>query len=305
MITMAEHMSLLEFLSELLTNEQARDWYAEDPDAALKYYGLDDLSPADVRDALVLLEDNQTADFDRDHNTGWDGPSHSGRNDDDNDRDDDRDDDRDHGGRDHDDNGGDDHRAAVETINRYITNNFVNDRDTIVDNSTNQQIDTHGGDFDQDIDVDSVVATGDGAVAAGGDITDSNIVSGDDNQVGDGNVRGNDNVVGDDNNVVSGDDNTTAFGDGDANNASFEDVEVGGGGAISVGGDASGSYDVDDSFNESEETTTNNTDFEDSFNQDNDSTENSHNDTDTDIDTDSHNESVSHVGSHNTVDIDA
>jgi hypothetical protein len=309
MITMAEHMSLLEFLRELLTNEQARDWYAQDPDAALKYYGLDDLSPADVRDALVLLEDNQTANFDRDYNTGWDGPSHSGRHDDDNDRDhgrdNDRDDDRDHGGRDHDDDhGGDDHRAAVETINRYITNNFVNDRDTIVDNSTNQQIDTHGGDFDQDIDVDSVVASGDGAVAAGGDIRDSNIVSGDDNQVGDGNVRGNDNVVGDDNNVVSGDDNTTAFGDGDANNASFEDVEVGGGGAISVGGNASGSYDVDDSFNESEETTTNNTHFEDSFNQDNDSTENSHNDTDTDIDTDSHNESVSHVGSHNTVDID-
>ena len=108
---MAEHMSLLEFLRELLTNEQARDWYAEDPNAALKYYGLDDLSPADVRDALVLLEDNQTADFDRDHNTGWDGPGHSSRNDDDNDRDHGRDDDRDggrDGGRDHDDDNGSD-----------------------------------------------------------------------------------------------------------------------------------------------------------------------------------------------------
>ena len=300
---MAEHMSLLEFLRELLTNEQARDWYAEDPNAALKYYGLDDLSPADVRDALVLLEDNQTADFDRDHNTGWDGPGHSSRNDDDNDRDHGRDDDRDggrDGGRDHDDDhGSDDHRAAVETINRYITNNFVNDRDTIVDNSTNQQIDTHGGDFDQDIDVDSVVASGDGAVAAGGDIEDSNIVSGDDNQVGDGNVRGDNNVVGDDNNVVSGDNNTTAFGDGDANNASFEDVEVGGGGAISVGGDADGSYSADDSFNETETTTTDNTHFEDSFNEDNDETSNSHNDTDTDVDSDSHNTTHNDSNSHN------
>jgi hypothetical protein len=290
MITMAEHMTLLEFLRELLTNEQARDWYADDPDAALKYYGLDDLTPADVNDALVLIEDNQTANFDRDYNTGWDGPSHSGRNDDD----------RDHGGRDHDDDhGGDDHKAAVETINRYITNNFTNDRDTIVDNSTNQQIDTHGGDFDQDIDVDSVVASGDGAVAAGGSIEDSTIVSGDDNQVGDGNVRGNDNVVGDDNNVVSGDNNTTAFGDGDANNASFEDVEVGGGGAISVGGNASGSYDVDDSFNDTDTTTTTHNEFEDSFNEDNDDTRDSFNESHQDNDTDSHDSTHTDSNSHN------
>jgi hypothetical protein len=286
MIAMSEPMTLLEFLRELLTNEQARDWYADDPDAALKYYGLDDLSPADVHDALTLIEDNQTADFDREYNTGNNEvhfpspppvPAHYE---------------------------GGDHEAAVEYLNRYITNNYVNDQDTIVDNSTNQQIDTHGGDFDQDIDVDSVVASGDGSVAAGGDIDGSTIVSGDGNQVGDGNVSGHDNVVGDGNNVISGDGNTAAFGDGDANSASFDDVSVGNGGAISVGGNASGDYDVEDSFNETDTTVTNHTEYDDSFNEDNDSTSNSFNESHSSTDVDSHDESVSHVGSHNDVDID-
>jgi hypothetical protein len=62
---MAESLSLLEFLKELLTNVQLRDYFAEDPQGALHEYGLDDLSPADVHDALVLAEDNQTADFSR------------------------------------------------------------------------------------------------------------------------------------------------------------------------------------------------------------------------------------------------
>jgi hypothetical protein len=288
MITMAEPMTLLEFLRELLTNEQARDWYAQDPEAALKYYGLDDLSPADVHDALVLVEDNQTADFGREYNTGHNDthfaspppvPAH------------------------HDNDGGSDHERAVEYLNRYITNNYVNDNDTIVDNSTNQQIDTHGGDFDQDIDVHSTVASGDGAVAAGGDIDGSTIVSGDHNQVGDGNVSGDGNIVGDGNAVINGDGNTAAFGDGNANNASFDDVHVGGGGAISVGGNASGSYDVDDSFNETETTTTNHTEFDDSFNQDNDHTDGSFNESHSDVDVDSHNESVSHFQSDNNVDL--
>ena len=89
--------------------------------------------------------------------------------------------------------GGGGHKAAVEHLSRFITNNFIDDRDTTVDNSVNQQIDTGGGDFDQDIDIDSNVASGDGAVAAD-DITDSNVVTGDDNVVGDGNVTGDGNV---------------------------------------------------------------------------------------------------------------
>ena len=279
---MTSSTSLIDLLLNLLRDPQALAAYQEDPQGFLSSCG--NVSPADVHDALLLLQDSQDADFSRDYNTGGNdvagahipapSPAHDGES---------------------------DHEAAVRYLNTYITNNNIDDRDTIVDNSVNQQVDTHGGDFDQDIDVHSTVASGDGAVAAGGDIEDSTIVSGDDNQVGDGNVRGNDNVVGDNNDVISGDDNTAAFGDGDANSASFEDVNVSKGGAISVGGDANGSYDVDGSFNETETTTTNTTEYDDSFNQDNDTVENSFNETSTEVDTDSHDKTHNDTLSHNTV----
>ncbi|WP_222595703.1 IniB N-terminal domain-containing protein, partial [Pseudonocardia asaccharolytica] len=71
---MAESISLLDFLLKLIGNDsesiQLRDWFAEDPDAALAHYGLTDLSAEDVHDALVLIEDNQTASFDREFSTG-------------------------------------------------------------------------------------------------------------------------------------------------------------------------------------------------------------------------------------------
>ena len=165
---MAEHLTLMEFIQRLLSDEQTRDWFAENPDAALRHFGLDNLSPEDVRDALVLIEDNQTASFDREYNTGWNGSGHSsGRDHDDRGGRDDHDgpdnDDRDgRDGRDHDDrdgHGGDDHRAAIETINRYVNNTYTDDRDTIVDNSTNQQIDTRGGNFDQAVGPDTVAVT--------------------------------------------------------------------------------------------------------------------------------------------------
>ncbi len=160
-------MSLLEYIRELLFNDEAREDFADNPEKALDDNGLGHLSADDVHDALVLMQDDdQDADFSRDYDTGGNhiAPAPAPHHD------------------------GDDHESAGDYINRYITNNYVNDQDTIVDNSTNQQIDTGGGDFDQDIDIDSTVASGDGAVAAGDDIEDSTITSGDDNQVGDGNV---------------------------------------------------------------------------------------------------------------------
>jgi hypothetical protein len=228
---MAESLSLLEFLKELLTNVQLRDYFAEDPQGALHEYGLDDLSPADVHDALVLAEDNQTADFSRNYDTGHNSvqftppppPAHHSYA-----------------------TPAESHEAAVQYLNNYVTNNYVDDRDTTVDNSINQQIDTHGGDFDQDIDVHSTVASGDGAVAAGDDISGSTITTGDDNQVGDGNIRGDGNVVGDGNHAVTGSDNTTAFGNGNATSTDVGgDVNVGEGGAFASGGSAA----VDNSDN--------------------------------------------------------
>lgn len=285
---MAEHMSLLEFLQELMSNQQARDWFANEPDAALTHYGLANLSPTDVHDAVVLSQDTQTADFDREYNTGHNAAfappppvaSH---------------------------HAGGDHEAAVDYLNQYITNAYVNDQHTIADHPANHQVDRyHGGDFDQDIDVDNTIATGDGAVAVGGDVEDSEIVTGDDNVVGDDNVTGDGNVVGDGNQAVTGDDNTTSFGSGDATSTSVGgDVNVSNGGAFSSGGDATGEYDVDDSFNETETTTTTNN--EDSFNQDNDidTDVNSHNDTETTTDIDSHDEIETNVGSNNDTDFHA
>jgi len=286
---MTTSTSLLDLLLNLFRDPEAMAAFKDDPNGYLAPCG--DISPDDVHDALMLLNDNQDADFDREYNTG---SNHSGGN---------------HvhvppppAPEKHE--GESDHEATVRYLNTYVTNNYVDDRDTIIDNSVNQQIDTGGGDFDQEIDIDSTAATGDGAVAAGDDIEDSNIVTGDDNQVGDGNVSGDGNVVGDDNDVVSGDDNTTSFGDGDANSTSLEDVEVSDGGALAVGGNATGEQDIDGSFNDTTTSTENNTEFDDSFNQDNDDTSGSFNETETDVDTDSHDTTHTDVQSHNNVAID-
>src|SRR5690349_17799523 len=263
---MTTSTSLIDFLLSLLRDPDALAAYQDDPEGYLASCGLEGISPAEVHDALVLIEDNQEADCSRDYNTGG---NHSGTV---------------HvpptPPAPHPAPGQSEHEAAIQYINNYVTNNFVDDRDVITDNSINQQIDTGGGDFDQDIDVDSVVAAGDGSVAAGGDIDGSTIVTGDDNQVGDGNVRGDGNLVGDDNDgnlvgdgdgnvAVTGDDNTTSFGSGDATS-----VDVGGdlsaddGSSIAIGGDSSvdnSDNSVNDSFNDNSDNSTN-----DSFNDETD-----------------------------------
>jgi hypothetical protein len=219
---MTTSTSLIDFLLSLLRDPEARAAFQADPGGYLSSCGLDDLTPADLHDALVLLQDNQDADFSRDYNTGGNqvhvpapAPAPAPEP------------------------GESDHDAAITYLNNYITNNHIDDRDTIVDNSVNQQIDTGGGDFDQDIDVDATVASGDGAVAAGDDIEDSEVVTGDGNQVGDGNVAGEGNVVGDGNEAVTGHDNTTSFGSGDATSTEVgDDLSVGDGSAFASGGDA-------------------------------------------------------------------
>jgi hypothetical protein len=230
-IMTAATTSLMDFLRALLTDSELREDFANDPQGTLDEHGLGNLSPEDIHDALVLSEDNQDGDFSRDYNTGHNAinvvtppppPHHDYAT------------------------AAESHEAAVQYLNNYITNNYIDDRDTITDNSVNQQIDTGGGDFDQDIDIDSTVASGDGAVAAGDDIKDSTITTGDDNQVGDGNVRGDGNVVGDNNEAVTGDHNTTSFGEGDATTTTIGgNVTVGEGGAFGSGGDVT----VDNSDN--------------------------------------------------------
>jgi hypothetical protein len=284
-----EAMTLLEFIQKLITDADLRNLFAEDPEQALADNGLEDVTEADVQDALTLIDDGQTADFSRNYDTGGNSIDYSGADIGSHNRSDDGD---------HDDDGGG-HSAAVEHISRFITNNFVDDRDTIVDNSVNQNIDTDGGDFGQDIDIDSNVASGDGAVAAD-DIDNSDIVTGDDNVVGDDNVSGDGNVIGDGNQVVSGDDNTTSFGEGDATSLDVDgDLTVDDGSALSVGGSStvdnsdnstndSGNTDIDnsvhDSFNDNREF-----DIDDSFQDNSDNSDSSDNSQDNSVDLDIHN----------------
>jgi hypothetical protein len=149
--------------------------------------------------------------------------------------------------------------GAIESINHYTNvlnvteQSFedndvttIDDRDTTVDSSVNQNI-TAFGDVNQDFDNDVVsgdgavaagddsqVNTGAGAVQAGDDIEDSTIATGD---VG-GSVTGDnyDSIVGDDNNVI--DDSSVgaaAFGDGDATNVDADNALLGDGTLVDGG----------------------------------------------------------------------
>ncbi|GAA3045870.1 hypothetical protein GCM10010464_07620 [Pseudonocardia yunnanensis] len=279
---MAQPMTLLEFLRELTTNEQARDLYAANPEATLSHYGLDNLSPADVHDALVLIEDNETAQYTAGHFDAQFAPpppvpmSHAGG----------------------------EHEAAVDYINRYVSNDYDSDRDSNGDNFLDQNV-RNSGIFDQDVDVDALGASGNGAVVADDGITDSAVVSGDENQVGAGNLSGDNNVVGNGNATVGGDGNTIAFGDGEANTSALEDVGISHGGALSVGAVATGAYDADGSFNDVDASTRNSTEFDGSFNTDNDSANDSFNEYSTDNEIDSHTHTHNDNQSHNNLDIDS
>ncbi|ALE79670.1 hypothetical protein WY02_15885 [Pseudonocardia sp. AL041005-10] len=271
---MAQHLSLVEFIKLLLGNSsesiKVQDWFQKDPNAVLHYYGLSELSPEDIRDAIVIAQDNDTVSFDRHYDTGfsWDsGKGGWGWNE---------------GKGDHGDHG---HKAAASHENVHVKDVWhtenIDDRDTVVDNSVNQNVDTHGGDFRQDIDIRSTSASGDGAVAAGGDIDGSTITT------------GNGNVVGDDNNVVKGDGNTTAFGEGSATKTG--DISADKGGAVSIGGNANGSHDATNSFNDTHNESHSSVDIDDSYNTD-DSTE-----THTSVDNNSH--THTDIGSHNDLDL--
>ncbi|MFC4946863.1 IniB N-terminal domain-containing protein [Pseudonocardia sp. GCM10023141] len=227
---MSENLTLIEFVKQLLSNAELRNWFADDPQAALHEFGLDHLTAADVQDALVLVDDDsQGGDFSRNYDTGSNhvAAAHAAP--------------APHG-----------HESAGEYIQRvFTTNNYIDDRDTIIDQSVNQNVNTGGGSFHQNIDNHSVNATGDGSIAAGGDIKDSTLVTGNGNTVGDGNVDGNGNVLGNGNGVVNGSDNTTSFGSGDATSTDIHGpVKVGDGAAFNSGSGNTAVNNSDNSLND-------------------------------------------------------
>jgi hypothetical protein len=272
--------NLIDLILRLLRDPAALAEFQQNPDAVLAACGASDVSAEDVHDALVLADDDDDNDDNDDngghHNHHVPPPPHPRP-------------------------GESGHDAAVRYIKEYVTNNYVDDRDTSIDNSVNQQIDTDGGDVDQLIHTSSTTASGDGAVAAGGDIRDSTITSGHGNQVGDGNIRGDGNVQGQGNDVVNGDHNTTAFGIGDANSADIEHASVSGGGALSVAGQATGDQGNTDSHNIQETTDATRLGVDGSFNTESDTETGSHNTTDTHLSADSHNVEENHVLSDNHV----
>jgi hypothetical protein len=214
--------------------------------------------------------------------------------------------------------------GAIESINHYtnvvnlteqsfedndVTN--IDDRDTTVDNSVNQNI-TAFGDVTQDFDNDVVsgdgavaagdgsqVNTGDGAVQAGGDIGDATNVSAENANLGDGTIVSD--VGGDatlnqgDGDLTQIDDSTieeSAIGAGGTVQSNDIDIDAGDGSSVAFGDGASSSaetQDVDiegnsgtiqvadegDQTGFTDNSVTDSFDTEDSFNADLDLTDNS------------------------------
>ena len=203
---MATQTSLLDWLLSLLRDPQAREAFQDDPQRYLERCGFDHASGADLQDALTLISDD---DSHRDHRGGghheshYPPPHHYSH-----------------------------HSSPAHYLHDYITNNYttIQEHNTNIDDSVHQHVDTHGGDFNQTIDNDPVVASGDGAVAARGNIDHSTLTSGDGNVVGDGN------------HAVTGNDNTTSFGSGSANDSDISHSRFGDGSGVSTGGDAYGQH---------------------------------------------------------------
>ncbi|GAA4541570.1 IniB N-terminal domain-containing protein [Pseudonocardia xishanensis] len=273
-------MTLLEFLLSLFGDDQAdlklQQDFAKDPYGTLKAAGLEDLSAADVHDALVLVQDNQTVDFgDSDVSTGGNTivvppapafPHHEAAH----------------------SEGAHHAPSAVEYIQTYVTNTEVQDGDTLLGSPVDQVIHADG-DVNQVLTSTTTAATGDGAVAAGGDIDDSTVTTGDGNAIGEGSL--------------AGDGNTVAFGSGDATSASISDTTVSEGGALSIGGAATGNHYTVNSGNTTTTTVDTTTTTTDSFNTDTDTSYEYHQDDHSETNTNVGNED--HVLSHNTVDVDA
>jgi len=269
-------MTLLEFLLSLFGDSPAdlelQQDFAKDPYGTLKAAGLEDLTADDVHDALVLVQDNQTVDFgDSEISTGGNSivvppppafPHHEAAH--------------------------TEGHSAVEYIQTYVTNTEVQDGDTLLGSPVKQVIDADG-DVDQVLTSTTTAATGDGAVAAGDDIDESTVTTGDGNAIGE--------------DSLAGDGNTVAYGTGDATSATVSGTTVSEGGALSIGGSATGTHSTVDSGNTVTNTQETTTTTEDSFNTDTD-TSYSYEQDDHSVTNDNVG-NTDHVLSHNAVDVDA
>jgi hypothetical protein len=239
-------MSLFDTLFSIFTDDDTQNEYNQDPEGFLNQNGLGNVTSQDIQAemprVLEAVQGNSggasqggAANFAGSGNvTLPPPPAHSG------------------GGEGGGYEGG--LSGAIESINHY-TNVFnetnqtfqdndvtnIDDRDTTVDSSVNQNI-TAFGDVNQDFDNDVVsgdgavaagdgsqVNTGAGAVQAGDDIEDSNVVTG---SVTDSVLADDieDSIIGDDNQaIIDSNVGAASFGDGDATNVSAQNANVGDG----------------------------------------------------------------------------
>jgi hypothetical protein len=220
-----EAKTILQFLLDLLRDPSAQATFAADPQGTLASAGLDNLCFADVRDALPLVMDHApaavAARYDDDVRAGsasaaavvsdpghhWDGGHH-----------------------DHHWNPGPvpaPHHPEVDRVVQHlnwVTNNYAFDsHDTTFSTDLNQHI-IANGDVTTTVDTHPQVASGDGAVAVGGDVT-APVAT------GAGSVAGDANEV--------NHDGTASFGAGDASSVGGS-VNASDGGAASLGAAATG-----------------------------------------------------------------
>ena len=174
--------TLLDFLLSLMSDPAKVAAFNDDPEGTLAANGLGSVCTDDVDAVMPVVIDyapvRMDSTFDREYNTGGN-TSWVGKPDRDHDygggkdRDDDHKDRDDHHDRDdwHKDRD-DDHSHAVQQIHNVVNNysytSTVDDRDTVVDQSVNQNI-WADGDVLQLFDNDAVVSSGDYSTAAGDD----------------------------------------------------------------------------------------------------------------------------------------
>jgi hypothetical protein len=205
--------ALIAFILSLLHDPSAVEEFNDDPAAAMAARGIHGACAADVRSVAPIIVDHPSvaprpasshapfaADPDGDHP---DGTPFS--------------------------NDPEVVREISRIINQFTT---IDARATIVDQSTNQNIWTQGGDVTQIFDQDAVVAAGDGSVAAGDDAT----IDDSDTTIGVGDIAAG-NTDGSHNTTVTGVDDDDALADTDADTDAAEPDDAETDAAASVSGD--------------------------------------------------------------------
>jgi hypothetical protein len=188
---MSSVTSLLDFILNLLKDPQAQAEFKANPQAVLADNGLTGVCAADIHDTLPLVTDNRAVEQTSAHTSAPSAAPAPGES---------------------------DTHAAVRYLS-YITNTYTytDDHSTAIDESVHQNI-WAAGDVTQTFDNNNVVSSGDGSVAAGGDISGSTVTTGNGDAVGSGAAAGTGNVTGSGNALgdgsAAGTGNAVANGDG-------------------------------------------------------------------------------------------